>query len=306
MLAGVVLLACSAAWVARVLMRPPPPVTIIKEVEVAKPPKHRVLVARKDLPSGLFVGADAFEWREKLDSELGIGELSVGAADDAQDAVRELVGAALRKPLVQGDVLMRDMLVRPGEPGFIAAVLSPGMRAITIPTSAVSSNAGLVSAGDWVDVILSLERGSSTEASTSTEARNPLVTLAAQTILRRVRVLALNNNVESIVPVPADASAKESKARSQKAPHFETLTLEVTPEAAERLAVAKEVGTLQVALRSVSEESTDAQPVAARQVTRIGDATAMFKGTSGTSSSTVTVKTFQGSQQGTLSFNRAP
>jgi pilus assembly protein CpaB len=181
------------------------------------------------------------------------------------------------------------------------------MRAISIPTSAVSSNAGLVSAGDWVDVILSLERGTGAEAEESgAEARNPLVSLAAQTILRRVRVLALNNNAESIAPAKEEAAsaARDNKPRSSARPHFETLTLEVTPEAAEKLAVAKEVGTLQVALRGVRDEAADAQPAAARQVTRVHDATAIFQVRSG--SAAVTVKTFHGAQQGALSFNNAP
>ncbi|WP_168734211.1 Flp pilus assembly protein CpaB [Pseudothauera nasutitermitis] len=306
LLAGALTLAAGTALVARVLMKPPPPVTIIKEVEAAKPVVYQVLAARRDLSPGAFLDAAALEWRERPEASVHASHFTAAGEGERRTQERSLTGAALRRPLAAGEPLSNDMLVRPGEPGFIAAVLSPGMRAISIPTSAVSSNAGLVSAGDWVDVILSLERGTSSETTAGSEAKNPLVSLAAQTILRHVRVLALNNNAASIAPAGTKEETAADRPRTSSArPHFETLTLEVTPEAAEKLAVAKEAGTLQVALRGVHDEVEDIQPAAARQVTRIDDATAIFRAPTG-SATAVTVKTFQGNQQGVLSFNRAP
>lgn len=310
LLTGVLMLATATALVARALMRPPPPVTIVKEVPAARPVVFRVLSVQRDLMPGEFISGGVLSWVEVPESDLRASHFSVRSDGDALAVERGLYGATPRRPLIAGTALTRDALVRAGEPGFVSAVLAPGMRAVSIPTSAVASNAGLVSAGDWVDVILSLERG----AQMSSESTNPMASLAAQTILRRVRVLALNNNVESIAPAIAQGELeRESKGKAARSASnrtmYETLTLEVTPEAAERLAVAREVGTLQVALLGVKEglpgqadavAASDASP-APRRVTRLADTTEIFRST-GPSAASVTVKTYEGSKQGAISF----
>ena len=137
---------------------------------------------------------------------------------------------------------MDNALLSPGSPGFLSAVLSPGKRAMSIPISVVTSNAGLVSAGDWVDVILSVEHD---EAQFIASA-NPLggmaqANLAAQTILRQARVLALNSDTESLVPASvaasddeAASSKKDRKKAQRKNKVYKTITLEVSPQEAER------------------------------------------------------------------------
>ncbi len=311
LLTGALAIATATALVARALMRPPPPVTIVKEVPAARPIVFRVLSAQRDLLPGEFINGSVLAWKDVPESDLRANHLSVRSDGDGLAVERGVYGATPRRVLHAGEVLTRDALVRAGEPGFISAVLAPGMRAVSIPTSAVASNAGLVSAGDWVDVILSLERGTQL----STASSSPLASLAAQTILRRVRVLALNNSVESIAPVvPPEELERDGKAKAVRTTPgrqvYETLTLEVTPEAAERLAVAREVGTLQVALRGTKEDlpgqdgSATAQAGTAsgvRRVTRLADATEIFQG-AGRSGSSVTVKTYQGTQQGAISF----
>lgn len=140
--------------------------------------------------------------------------------------------------------------------------------------------------------------------------------LASQTILENVRVLALNSNTESIAPA---ADPKESAGDKRNTPdrarraEYRTITLEVSPEDARRLAVAKEVGDLQIALRSVWEEkrviadAADSAPgqalptraTPARQVTRLHDTTGIL-GNSRQDSRTVT--TYQGPTVVPLNF----
>ena len=310
LLTGALMLATATALVARALMRPPPPVTIVKEVPAARPVVFRVLSVQRDLLPGEFINGGVLSWTEVPESDLRASHFSVRSDGDALAVERGLYGATPRRPLAAGEALTRDALVRAGEPGFVSAVLAPGMRAVSIPTSAVASNAGLVSAGDWVDVILSLERGTQL----SSESSSPVASLAAQTILRRVRVLALNNNVESIAPaLPQEEAEREPKGKAVRSassrPVYETLTLEVTSEAAERLAVAREVGTLQVALLGVKEGlpgQGDAVATAeaaspARRVTRLSDTTEIFPDAR-RSGASVTVKTYEGSKQGAISF----
>lgn len=306
LLVGALTLATGTALVARVLMKPPPPVTIIKEVEAPRRVSTLVLATRQPLNPGDFVDGAALEWVEIPDSDLRAGHIVAASNGDRRAPERSLYGATPRRSIAAHEPVSRDQFVQSGEPGFIAAVLAPGMRAVSIPTSAVASNAGLVSAGDWVDVILSLERDAAQPAASTNE--NPYAALAAQTILRRVRVLALNNSPAGIAPaagIQQETAEKPARSTTTAArAHYETLTLEVGPEAAERLAVAKEIGTLQIALRGLNGNEPDSPhtvtEAAARNVTRLQDTTAIFR--SGAGGSTPTVKVFLGSQQSTLSF----
>ncbi len=303
LLAGALTLAAGTALVARVLMRPPPPVTIIKQVAVPLRPDLMVLSAARPLAPGDFIDPSMLAWR-KTGAQPTADQISAANDTERLEHERALLGAVVRMPLDTDTPFTRGKLVRTGEAGFLAAVLGPGMRAMSIPTSALSSNAGLVQAGDHVDVILSLQRGA---LASTDEGANPFLPLAAQTILRNVRVLALNSSTSSIAPanVPEAATDKARQPANTARAWFETLTLEVPPAAAERLAVAKEIGTLQVALRGARElEDGDHQPSIADRdtgVTRLGDTTAIFAG--GVKARKAVVEAYQGRAKTSVSFD---
>lgn len=313
LLVSALTLAAGTALVARVLMTPPPPV--VKQVAAAPEPVTYMLAANRDLEPGDFIDATALQWLEAPEDNRSAGRYTVQDNAPRREVERSLYGATLRRAVPGGQPLTRDLPVYPGEPGFLAAVLAPGMRAISIPTSALSSNAGLVSAGDWVDVILSLDRD---VAGSPDSADSSYTKLAAQTVLRRVRVLALNNNAASIAPSDsnqaADGAAAKRAAKTPATPPrmtaFLTMTLEVTPAAAERLAVAKEVGTLQVALRGVKDSADDmdggmvADATAPAHVTRLTDTTQIFRASPATAAAPK-VKTFHGDKAATVTFGGA-
>ncbi|ENO87639.1 Flp pilus assembly protein CpaB [Thauera linaloolentis] len=313
LLASAITLAAGVALLARALMRPPPPVTVVKEVEVPSTPPREVLAAGHALVPGDFLDGSALIWRKLPGEAIQAIHFAAAADADRRQLERGLYGATLRRPLAEGEPFTRDLLVHAGEPGFLAAVLKPGLRAVSIPTSAVSSNAGLVSAGDWVDVILSLNRDG-IDPQQAVAGSTPYAELASQTILRRVRVLALNSNTASIAPAATaadDEAGRSTGARGTRASggtsqrtSYESITLEVTPEAAEQLAVAREIGTLQVALRSVRQEEDDGGDAfpAARSVTRLGDVTTIFERPRQGGSAPVTVQTYHGAQQGAQTF----
>ncbi|WP_165392820.1 Flp pilus assembly protein CpaB [Corticibacter populi] len=320
LLVGAITLAAATALVARALMRPPPPVTIIKEVEAPAAPNQRVLTSSRTLVPGDFIDGAALSWQELSSDAVRVDHLTAIGESARRQLERELYGATLRRPVAAGVPLTRDALVYAGEPGFLAAVLTPGMRAVSIPTNVVASNAGLVNAGDRVDVILSLNRDAlspPTDTPNSTYAA-----LAAQTIVHDVRVLALNSSTASIAPTANDSSEDQpangrsgNRANASTRASYESITLEVTPAAAEQLALAREVGALQVALRSVRDhdDAASADPSAlaelarsSREVTRIGDTTSIFNGITNHTQRPITVKTYQGAQQGQQIFGDAP
>lgn len=292
LLSGAFIIAGIIALVVRSQLSTPP------VVHLSPPPaeikKTAVLVAAKALYPGDFIDASAIRWEE---TEQPVTRSFYFIRD--KDRETPLYGATLREKVSAGTPLTSNLLVRPGEPGFVAAVISPGMRAISIPTNAVASNAGLVSAGDRVDIILSLRRDEQPQL-TPTSAQ-PLVppVLAAQTIVRNLRVLALNNQTETEVrprqDVDGDATRATPGSRTTRAPAYQTVTVEATPEQAEVLAVAKEVGLLHLALRSATAgEEDEALAADGARVTTLADSTRIY---SGFSHSGHQVKIFRGDKK---------
>jgi pilus assembly protein CpaB len=128
-------------------------------------------------------------------------------------------------------------LVAPGDRGFLAAALGPGMRAVTVPVSAKTGVAGFVFPGDHVDMML-------TQAVSGEDGPELKTT---ETILRNLRVLATDQSTET-----------ETTPEGKTVVHeFRTVTLEVTPRIAEKIQVAETIGTLSLSLRSIADNQAD-------------------------------------------------
>ena len=184
------------------------------------------------------------------------------------------------------------------DPGFLAAILKPGMRAVSVPTNLVESNFGLVSSGDHVDVILALKRSDGA----ASKAQIPNAPhLAAQTILHAVRVLALNNRVRGEMQVRPDDSAKKT-GDGEIGANVQTVTLEVSSADAEKLALAKEIGSLQLALVPAREADQPGSR-AARSVTTLRAITDIYDTVAPTWSGAVSVQAFRGKATETLTVN---
>ncbi|CAB3707265.1 hypothetical protein LMG26690_02983 [Achromobacter animicus] len=303
LLASAIALAAGAALVGRALMRPPPPVTIVKQVEAPRAPVRMVLSAAGPLAPGDFVAGRTLAWRELPAGEIRAEHYTADTDEERRKVERAVAGSTPRRALQDGQPLTRDGQVFSGDHGFVASVLKPDMRAVSIPASAVTSNSGLVSAGDRVDVILHLERDTS-QPPLPGQPDTSFTTLASQTIVRNVRVLALNGNPAGIAPAssaPTDTADKDKKAAPPRN-YYESLTLEVTPHDSERLALAREVGLLQLALRSAQADSVEQPHDAISAVTRINDATDIFNKPP---RQPVVVQMFKGEQQKAQTFDKA-
>lgn len=160
-----------------------------------------------------------------------------GARRDTPAARAELVGALVRRTLAADAPIGPDDVLRPGDHGFLAAVLEPGRRATTIGVDAISGSAGLIWPGDRVDVILTQQL--------EDPALPPGRRVAAETLVAAVRVIAIDQQLLQGATSPAAA------------PQVHTVTLEVTPEQAERIAVATRLGHLSLDVRAAAHDAAD-------------------------------------------------
>jgi pilus assembly protein CpaB len=208
----------TVAWIAT---RPPPP----DAATLAGAAKVTVLIAVNPVRAGNLLKPEDLKGKE-----LTVREAGDDASSDTADVRQALAGAMVRHSLGVGDVVRTKDVMRPGDHGFLAAVLGPGMRAVSVGVDVITGAAGLIWPGDRVDLILTQAIG---DASVPVGRR-----IAAETVLSDVRVIAIDQQLmEGAAP-----DGKEGKAR--------TVTMEVTSEQAERVAVATRIGRLSLAVRS--------------------------------------------------------
>jgi pilus assembly protein CpaB len=186
----------------------------------------QILVAKKSLPAGLFVKPEDVEWRAWPKDGLAPTYYLKGTVEKTA-----LIGAVVRRGIAAGEPIAEGKLAKPGDQGFLAAVLDPGMRAITVSINQTSGIAGFVFPGDRVDLLLTTEIA---DVDGSGQKR-----FASETVLTKIRVLAMDQRVNDIENTP-----KVSK----------TITVEVTPKQAEMIAVADRIGHLSLSLRSLARD----------------------------------------------------
>src|SRR5919205_3397855 len=114
----------------------------------------KVLVARKALPVGTIIDAEAFTY-QPWPKELMQAAYYVEGSPDGDP--KKLLGTVVRYAITAGQPVTRGSLVGPQDRGFLAAALTPGMRAITVPVNAAAGVAGFIFPGDHVDVMLTQE-----------------------------------------------------------------------------------------------------------------------------------------------------
>ena len=209
------------------------------------PAGPEVLVATRALPVGTIIDAEALRyqpWPEGLVQPAYYikGQQAVSPAD--------LLGAVVRNEITAGQPLTQGALIKPGERGFLAAALGPGMRAVTVAVSATSGVAGFVFPGDRVDIVLTqtVEGGGDGPA-----------LKVSETIIRNARVLATDQRMS--------ARGEDGKPEIKD---VSSVTLEATPKIAEKIAVAQTIGQLSLSLRSIADNSAELErAIASGEVT---------------------------------------
>ncbi len=253
----------TVAWIstrppaAAVAGEPPPPPTTKMVLTAARPVHAGVLLKPEDLASKAVPVTDP-------------------AADDSSpdtaDARRGLIGAMVRRSLSADDIVRNGDVMRPGDHGFLAAVLEPGMRAVTIAVDNTTGSAGLIWPGDRVDLILT---------QTIAEANQPIGhRVAAETVLADARVIAIDQQI-----MQGAVSAPDNQAK--------TVTMEVTEDQAERISVATRLGRLSLSVRSADNSQHSVQPTSGTNTTWAVDVSPAL-GASASPSADNVVRVFQG------------
>lgn len=183
-----------------------------------------VLVAARPLPVAITLEPQMLARRAVPERYLASDALGV-------DAAASTVGRRLNRALDSGEPISASALMAGGAME-LSALVEPGLRALTIPVDESNAAAGLISPGDYVDLLL------------VTRPDEPGSTASVRPLLQAVRVVATGQQVQR----QAGGGAIDGDAQSAGV-SYATVTLRLPPEDAERVLVAQRMGDLSVLLR---------------------------------------------------------
>jgi pilus assembly protein CpaB len=187
-----------------------------------------VLVARRDIPLGTTTKDVDFRWQGWPTDAVSPTFITKEQGDAG---MRSVTGAIARAPIIAGEPVTKVKLIKAGDGGVLAAILPGGMRAVSTRIKEETAAGRLILPNDRVDVILIRRlRG--------TDGQDQFI---SDTLFRNVRVLAIGQQIET----------KEGKKSTEDAAN--TATLELSPEQAERLALANSMGDISLSLRSIAD-----------------------------------------------------
>jgi pilus assembly protein CpaB len=191
---------------------------------------YQILVAKADLPAGSFVKAQDLRWQGWPKGDLAPTYILQGKGRKPEN----FDGAVVRRGLVTGQPITDAQVVRPGEQGFLAAVLEPGTRAASIQVNAITGISGFVIPGDRVDMVL-------THTVRSEEGKRSRH--ISETVMQDIRVIAVDQKTD-------DQKGKAAVAK--------TVTLQVTPKEVEKLGIINKLGVISLSLRPIAREAASA------------------------------------------------
>jgi pilus assembly protein CpaB len=228
-----------AFFLAKNIVSKPREITVPVETNTTE-----VLVARAGISLGQITTEGSFRWQSWPQDAIPPGAV-IRSAGDSGDGMRHFVGAIARTPILIGEPITKAKLVNAKEGGVLAAILPEGKRAVSVMIRDEHLAAGkLILPNDRVDVILiRRQRG-----------RNGQEEMSSETMLRDIRVLAIGQRIE----------VKEG----QKNADGNTATLELSPEEAEELVLARSKGEITLALRSIADFNKS-EPLAAAKTKEV-------------------------------------
>jgi pilus assembly protein CpaB len=216
----------------------------------AAPATVGYFVAARPLPRGTLTREEDFTVRS-----VAPDHVPTGAILETPDSKAGLPGSLVRRFVDAGNPITLDDILRPRDRGFLASVLAPDSRAITIKVDEETGVAGLIRPGDHVDVVLTQVF----------EKADPARRALSESVLGNVRVIAIDQEIAQGGRAVGPSLGKLAQ----------TVSLELTPEQVKKITVAKQLGTLSLAVRAAVDQwnkadngavsSCDVSPELARQ-----------------------------------------
>jgi len=196
---------------------------------VAQLPTVDVLVAKADIALGQTLKPEDLQWQTW---PAATASNSFIRRNERPNATTEVAGSIARSPLIGGEPVREQKLVKADGSGFMAAILPTGMRAVSTEISPETGAGGFILPNDRVDVLL-------TRREKNVERPSLPDVVVSQVVLSNIRVLAI------------DQAPKEKDGQNTVVGR--TVTLELRPEQTATLAAARQAGTLSLALRSIAD-----------------------------------------------------
>ena len=226
----------------------PAPQAQAQATRVIEESKTQVLVASRPIGVGERLTAATLKWQDWPEGAMLPQYITI---DAMPDAVEGMTGAVARFEIFEGEPIRAERLVRTNQ-GYLSAVLTKGMRGVSIAVTAESGAGGFIVPNDHVDVVL-------TRSTASGEV--------SETILTNVKVLAIGQRLGEVSTSGGGAEG-EGNDESKTFTAATIATLELDPAQGERVINAASVGRISLALRSITDFKPDAVTLAAEQVMR--------------------------------------
>lgn len=208
--------------------------------QLVQEPRVRVLAAKAGIGLGQRLSAETVEW---VDWPEGSVRSEYITSEARPDAITEMSGTVARYEFFTGEPIRVDKLALPAD-GYLSAVLDSGTRGVSVMVSASSASGGFIVPNDRVDVVLTRSGGAAGGVQVS------------DTILRNVRVLAINTRLGETGTTGAAANPEDPRA--EVFANEAIATLQLDPGQSEVIINAATSGRLTLVLRPLVDASEEA------------------------------------------------
>ena len=207
------------------------PQTVLEKIVVPEA-RTQILVAKKAIGMGERLSPASVEWQDWPQGAIRPEYITIAATPNA---VPEMTGAVARYEMFPGEPIREQKLARATQ-GYLSAVLSPGMRGVSVSVNADSASGGFVVPNDHVDVVL-----------THPTAQGQ----SSDTILHNVRVLAINTRLgeTGTTGAPTDPANQKAEVFLDHA----IATLELDSRQADVIINAASTGKLALVVRAMTD-----------------------------------------------------
>ncbi len=232
-IAGAASLVAADYWLKSQAQARPEQGPVVSQLVAAAPPVQfaTIVVANEPLRFGALLATARLKevpWHEASVPEGAFRTLDeIDAGGDR----------TVLSPIEPNEPILLAKLSGPNGRATLSNLLSPGMRAVSIRTDEVAGVGGFVAIGDRVDVVLTRDAGE-LEENADGSAGAAGSTIASEIVVQNARVLTVGQ------------AADERQTGPQV---VNSVTLEVTPEGAKMIALARSIGTLSLSLRGAGD-----------------------------------------------------